>query len=78
MGAVIFLLGMFIAALFAIFTYGYLGVPPSFEKIWVDYVFWAIIFVSAIPLVMEALRSMFCKLRSELGMPCHQFTDLQH
>ena len=66
MTTIIFLLGMLLAALFAIFTYGYLGIPPSPEKIWVDYFFWGIMTITFIPLAVEGVHDFLLALRHEL------------
>lgn len=72
MTAFIFLLGMFMAAIFAIFTYGYLGIPPTHEKIWVDYCFWGIIAISSIPLVIDGMIDFFHAARHELIVLSHR------
>lgn len=73
MSKVILFLGMFLASVFAIFTHGYLGIPPSHEKFWVDYCFWGIIFISAVPLVIEFVMMCLSEIRKMLGQLCHQY-----
>jgi hypothetical protein len=72
MTTIIFLIGMFLAALFAIFTYGYLGIPPSHEKNWVDYCFWGIMIISFMPLVTEGVQALLRALKHELMTLYHR------
>lgn len=72
MTMMIFLTGMFLAALFAIFAYGYLGIPPSHEKNWVDYWFWGILFSSFAPLFIEGVWISLQVLRAEFAKLFHQ------
>ena len=72
MTMMIFLAGMFLAAIFAIFTYGYLGIPPSHEKNWVDYWFWGIMITSFMPLLIEGLWDLLRALRTEFAKLFHQ------
>lgn len=72
MTTIIFLLGMSLAAIFAIFAYGYLGIPPSHEKNWVDYWFWGILIISFMPLLIEGVWALLRAFRSELTKLFHQ------
>ena len=65
MTMVIFLAGMFLAALFAIFAYAYLGIAPAHEKNWVDYWFWCILISSFVPLFVEGVWMFLRALRAE-------------
>lgn len=71
MTMIIFLLGMFLAAIFAIFTYGNLGIPPSHEKNWVDYSFWGLVFISFMPLLLEGVGALLRAIRTELERVSH-------
>ncbi len=72
MTMMIFLAGMFLAAIFAISTYGYLGISPSHEKNWVDYCFWGIMIISFMPLLIEGVRDLLRALKTELAKIFHQ------
>ena len=72
MTMMIFLAGMFLAAIFAILAYGYLGTPPSHEKNWVDYWFWGIMIISFMPLFIEGVWAFLRALRTEIAKLFHQ------
>ena len=78
MPLIIFMLGMFVAAISAIFIYGYLGVPPSDEKSWVDYLFWGIIFASLLPLLIQDILLSLKAIKKYFTDFCQSHTTLCH
>ncbi len=72
MTMMVFLGGMFLAAIFAIFAYGYLGIPPSHEKNWVDYWFWGILITSFMPLFIEGAWALLRAFKTEFAKLFHR------
>jgi len=61
---VICLGGLLVAALFAIVVYGPLGLDSSVRVPWVDYVFWGIIALGALPAAAQLTRCHIQAFRS--------------
>ncbi|TNF92131.1 MAG: hypothetical protein EP297_13940 [Gammaproteobacteria bacterium] len=78
MTILIFFIGLFVASIFAVVTYILLGRPPSHEMSWVDYIFWAIILVSALPLALEDLWLAVKKIKKRLEIMCHDYVVFCH
>ena len=65
MNSLIFLAGLAIAALFAIFADGAAAGAPNKPADWIETVFWTIIVLSAVPLVGELALIHYRDLRSK-------------
>ncbi len=78
MPIIIFMIGMFVAAISAVFIYGGLGIPPSHEKNWVDYIFWGIIFASLLPLLIQDIFLSVKAIKKHIEDFCKSHKGLCH
>lgn len=74
MSHIIFLVSLFLAAIFAIFAYSGAGMNTSKTLTWIDIVFWAIIGAGAVPLVIEFIATYLEKLKNWLGRQIQKTT----
>ena len=78
MPIIIFMFGMLLASVLAIFIYGHMGVPPSHEKNWVDYLFWGIILTSLLPLLVENITLAWKHIMKQLVEFCQHYIGICH
>jgi len=78
MSIIIFMFGMLLASILAISIYGNMGVPPSHEKNWVDYLFWGIILASLLPVLVEDIILAWKYVKKQFLEFCHHYIDICH
>ncbi len=55
-------LSLILAMVFGLGAHSYYGTEDLMKQVWVEYVFWAILFVGALSALVASTRSLLCKI----------------